>query len=119
VQNDLLLGQYTSPCLPSKIFIVKLPSNSIDKFKQEDFLEITNSKLSFGDKMKWRIVDLDRGEGSLPYQAIFVSPVTSLSPPPLIVYPHGGPLLSYKAQYIQWNACFVALGYSILIGAWL
>jgi acylaminoacyl-peptidase len=115
VHNDLLIGNYSSPCVPSKIFIAKLPDVSTSKFTQNNFIEIAFNELSFSDMIKWRIIDLDRGEGSLPYQAIFVSPVTSLSPPPLIVYPHGGPLLSYKAQYIQWNACFVALGYSILI----
>ena len=93
---------------------------------------LATTTISTSDNIKWEIVPLKREDsgtctcsanlhqsiatGGFPYEAIFVSPRVSASPPPLVVFPHGGPHTVYVADFGVWNACLVSLGYSVMLG---
>ena len=93
---------------------------------------LATTTISTSDNIKWEIVPLKREDsgtctcsanlrqsiatGGFPYEAIFVSPRVSASPPPLVVFPHGGPHTGFVADFGVWNACLVSLGYSVMLG---
>ena len=93
---------------------------------------LATTTISTSDNIKWEIVPFKREDsgtctcsanlhqsiatGGFPYEAIFVSPRVSASPPPLVVFPHGGPHTGFVADFGVWNACLVSLGYSVMLG---
>ena len=93
---------------------------------------LATTTISTSDNIKWEIVPIKREDsgtctcsanlhqsiatGGFLYEAIFVSPRVSASPPPLVVFPHGGPHTGFVADFGVWNACLVSLGYSVMLG---
>ena len=59
-----------------------------------------------------------KDDSGLTYGAIFLSPKATPTalPPPLIVFPHGGPHIIFSTGFRAWTASFAALGFAVLLG---
>ena len=79
----------------------------------------TQIKYQFLDGIDWKVLSFSPSNGSdLSYEAILLSPngPSVSTPPPLVVWLHGGPHILYSIKFYAWSACFVALGFAVLIG---
>lgn len=60
------------------------------------------------------------GDKSIPYEGILLSlpRPPGGAPPPLAVFPHGGPHGVYTADFLLWHTGLALLGYTVLLGGW-
>ena len=84
------------------------------------FLSAAPTQYEFLDGLKYELLTFNPDDGSgLTYEAIFLSPKTTpttATPPPLVVFPHGGPHVLYSTEFYVWSTCLAALGFAVLFG---
>jgi dipeptidyl aminopeptidase/acylaminoacyl peptidase len=78
------------------------------------------TKYEFLDGLKYEVLTFNPDDGSgLAYEAIVLSPKTTpttATPPPLVVFPHGGPHTLNSTEFYAWSSCLAALGFAVLFG---
>ena len=83
-------------------------------------LSAAPTQCEFVDGLKYELLTFNPDDGSdLTYEAIFLSPKatpTVATPPPLVVFPHGGPHTLYSTEFYTWSTCLAALGFAVLFG---
>ena len=78
---------------------------------------------TLAEGLQWEVLNFQPKVGELiMYEALFVRPPRppGSAPPPLVVFPHGGPHGVYTASFYLWHSGLALLGYSVLLGeCWL
>lgn len=55
-------------------------------------------------------------DADIPYEGLLLTPPPGATPPPLVVFPHGGPHGVTSPDFMAWPVSLAALGYAVLMG---
>ena len=83
--------------------------------------ELSCSVSTIADQLTWEILSfpsLGNDPSDLTYQCLLLQPQRppGATPPPMIVFPHGGPHVVSTADFLAWPVCLAVLGHAILMG---
>ena len=85
-----------------------------------NWVELCSTGSHVTDGLTWKQLTFsvpDKTSDPCSYEGLLLSPATSPATPPtpLVVYPHGGPHSVTSADFLPWQACLAALGFTVLM----
>ncbi|XP_064401064.1 acylamino-acid-releasing enzyme-like isoform X2 [Halichondria panicea] len=116
VTSDLVVAQFANPCTAPQLLVGAL-KGAEDDLKIDWTLIASPSDLT--KDLNWELLTFTPsvGDKSIPYEGILLSlpRPPGGAPPPLAVFPHGGPHGVYTADFLLWHTGLALLGYTVLL----